>query len=45
MLLVSAKFHYLSTIPSCMSAVGEETSEKQAVTFDEIFIATPHQVT
>ena len=29
LLLISVTLHYLSTIPSCMSAVGEETSEPE----------------
>ena len=41
--VVNLTLLYLSTIPSCMSAAGEETSEtsqKQAIAFDENFFGT-----
>ena len=44
--IISATLLYLSTIPSCMFAVGEETSKPEtSYSYNENFIATPHQVT
>ena len=45
LLLISAKLLYLSTIPSRLSAVGEDqklASHKKAIAFEGNFIATPH---